>query len=775
VVASITVGVFAIGVIVSAYAIIARDINLSFASVHPANIEIWTDPFYEDLVRVVERTPGVTAAEGRRILGIRAREAGSGLWQDLNLIAAPGLETLAINQLSPLEGASTPDIRETVISQSFMNTTGFHVGRNIEIELPDGSLHELRLVGLVNDQATGEGGPTGEANAYVTTQTQQWLGLGQSFNRLYVTVTDAEDRSAIQHIADTVKDRVERHQPNVYRMETRVSNEHPMATTILAMMGVLGALGVLIMVLSAALITNTLNALLAQQRRQIGIMKLIGGRSPQILGMYLILICVYGVMALVMAVPAGAFAGYGFAEFIASLMGTGLLGFRIVPAAIVLQVFVAFLIPLGAGFLPVRKGARTSVRRAIANDRPGEQASDLSWLNRLSDWARWISRPILFSIRNTFRQRSRLALTLFTLTIAGAVFIGVFNVRASMGNFLAQLTRHFMGDVTVVFSRPYAIGRIEQVVLPMPGVVSLEGWGGASAEIVDQDDEVVENLQIIAPPADTKLLSPDIVAGRWLKPGEGHAVVISDTIYEALPELRPGDTIRVKFPGHREEAWAVVGVFRFVSMSGDPIAYADFDFIADLLDLPNQAFSYRVTTTDHTLDGQRAFSQSLDQSLSDRGFMVRSVQAGKTIQEDASKGIDILIVFLLIMALLTAFVGSIGLTGTMGMNVLERTREIGVLRAIGAVDMEIIKSVVIEGVMIGLITWVLALVASFPVSYFLLRIIGKAMMGSSLELATAPQGMAIWLLAVVLLAVVASLLPARNAARLTIREVLAYE
>jgi putative ABC transport system permease protein len=274
---------------------------------------------------------------------------------------------------------------------------------------------------------------------------------------------------------------------------------------------------------------------------------------------------------------------------------------------------------------------------------------------------------------------------------------------------------------------------------------------------------------------DTKLLSPDIVAGRWLKPGERKAIVVSDTIYETFPGLQPGDSLRVRVSGHREEDWSVVGVFRFVSMSGDPISYADFDFVADLLDLPAQAYSYRITTADHTLEGQRKISQALDENLSDRGFMVRSVEAGKTIQEDASKGIDILIIFLLIMALLTAFVGSIGLTGTMGMNVLERTREIGVLRSIGAVDLEIIKSVVIEAVMIGLITWVLAIAASFPVSYVLLRIIAEAMMGSSLELSTTPQGMVIWLAVVVLLAVVASILPARNAARLTIREVLAYE
>ncbi len=127
------------------------------------------------------------------------------------------------------------------------------------------------------------------------------------------------------------------------------------------------------------------------------------------------------------------------------------------------------------------------------------------------------------------------------------------------------------------------------------------------------------------------------------------------------------------------------------------------------------------------------------------------------------------------MALLTAFVGSIGLTGTMGMNVLERTREIGVMRAIGAVDLEIIKSVVIEGMMIGLITWVLAIGLSFPISKLLLQIISASMMGSNMDVAFTPMGIYIWLGVVIVLSFFASILPARSAARLTINEVLAYE
>jgi putative ABC transport system permease protein len=137
--------------------------------------------------------------------------------------------------------------------------------------------------------------------------------------------------------------------------------------------------------------------------------------------------------------------------------------------------------------------------------------------------------------------------------------------------------------------------------------------------------------------------------------------------------------------------------------------------------------------------------------------------------------VNILVVFLLSMAILTAVVGSIGLTGTMGMNVLERTREIGVMRAIGAVDFAIMKSVVFEGAFIGLISWAAAVLVSFPISFLLLKIITEAMIKSPIPLAFTLDGIVIWLGVVLGLSMFASLLPARNAARLTIREVLAYE
>jgi putative ABC transport system permease protein len=152
---------------------------------------------------------------------------------------------------------------------------------------------------------------------------------------------------------------------------------------------------------------------------------------------------------------------------------------------------------------------------------------------------------------------------------------------------------------------------------------------------------------------------------------------------------------------------------------------------------PDQAASYRIITSDHDPASQQALTRRIDTFLTDRNYSVQSVKSGYLLRATSAMALNTLITFLLIMAVLTAFVGSIGLTGTMSINVLERTREIGVMRTIGAVDMVIMQAVIIEGLVIGLITWILAIGLSFPISFFLLTIIGKTMMGSAMEIGRA--------------------------------------
>lgn len=774
VVASIAVGVFAIGTIISAYMILSEDIHVSYAAVNPANIEIMTDPFDDDLLSSVKEIPGVAEVEGRHNLSVSVIQDGEPQ-QNLDLIAVKDFEKSKINMRDHVEGSPIPSENELLIGYEPMRDPGYRVGDMLTVQIADGTIRYMPVVGIVADQ-TAVGDFSASPVGYITEESLVWLGERENYNRLYARVSnDSNDEEYIQSISDAIEDKLEKSGRQIYRANISKSNEHPFGDMALAIFGILGALGVLVVLLSTSLIVNTLNALITQHLRQIGVMKLVGARSLQILGMYLLLILLYGIIALIISVPLGALAGYQLAQLMAFFMKANLQGFRVIPMAVEIQIMIALIVPLVAGFIPVNSGSKITVRRAISNDRPGDQPTISGWWDRLGRLTRWLSRPVLLSIRNTFRRKGRLLLTLFTLTVSGAIFIAVFNVRASMQEYMEHLTQHFMADITLDFEQPYRISRVQDAVFQIPGVEDIEAWSGASAEVLDPSGDVVENLLIIAPPADSALLDPEMVAGRWLLPGDGKAIVISDAIWDTIPDLKPGDTLRLSVSGGREDDWTLVGVFSFTNFMGDPLSYAPFESISGLQNMSNQSSSYRLVTNDQSLDGQEKFSAALDRYLRARGFHVSSIQTGAETREQSAQMVNILVVFLLTMALLTAVVGSIGLTGTMGMNVLERTREIGVMRAIGAVDFAIMKSVVFEGAFIGLISWSAAVLVSFPISFLLLKIISEAMINAPIPLAFTLDGFIIWLGVVLALSVFASILPARNAARLTIREVLAYE
>jgi putative ABC transport system permease protein len=224
----------------------------------------------------------------------------------------------------------------------------------------------------------------------------------------------------------------------------------------------------------------------------------------------------------------------------------------------------------------------------------------------------------------------------------------------------------------------------------------------------------------------------------------------------------------------QEEVWEVVGIFKFVGREG-VLAYTPLEYAEKITNLTDRAYSFRVVTTQHDRDFQNAMSEKLDDYFRDNGFKLRQAQPGLASLDSVSESLDILVVFLLIMAVLTAIVGAMGLTGTMGMNVLERTREIGIMRAIGADDRAVMRTVIGEGFVIGAISFVLAIIVSVPLTYGLSFIVSIAIFETPIAVLFTYQGYAIWLGLVLLLSVLGSVLPARNAARLTIREVLAYE
>jgi putative ABC transport system permease protein len=182
-----------------------------------------------------------------------------------------------------------------------------------------------------------------------------------------------------------------------------------------------------------------------------------------------------------------------------------------------------------------------------------------------------------------------------------------------------------------------------------------------------------------------------------------------------------------------------------------------------------------VATERHDLASVVETTSALEAHFKRRGLRVSSAYPMSAERAEGEAFFAGIISLLLIMALLLALVGGLGLMGTMSINVLERTREIGVLRAIGAPNKGVAQVFVREGIAIGVLSWALGAVLAFPLGKALSNGVGIPILGVPLEYSYSMTGVLLWLVLVVILSALASLLPARNASRLTVRQVLAYE
>jgi putative ABC transport system permease protein len=582
------------------------------------------------------------------------------------------------------------------------------------------------------------------------------------------------DEEFVTQVSYEVRDKIERSGIEVAEMFIPPEpGRSPIVTfAVDPIIFLMSALGVLAVFLSGFLVTNTISALLAQQTRQIGIMKAIGARTGQIFLMYLVLVLAFGVLALLIGAPLAYIAAGYFTEFFAGLFNFNAQTYGIIPSVLAIQMFVSLIIPVLAAIFPVLSGTRVSIREAISSEgSSGGYGSSV--IDRAINRIQGVSRPLLLSLRNTFRRKGRLALTLITLTLGGAIFISVFSVQDSISLTLDELFGSLLRyDVQIEFNEEYRVAEVEQEALAVPGVVSAESWGSTTARRLRPDDTESDTVFFQAPPVDTQLVDPQIVEGRWLLPGDENAVVLSASWVNKEPDVSIGDEITLKLKG-RETQWVVVG---FIQGLGDNLlAYANKDYFAREVREMGTTSTLNVITQYHTQQFQERVAQSLEEHFRSVGLEVSSSTTSEAEKAQSQTQFGIITSLLMIMAVLIAVVGGLGLMGTMSMNVLERTREIGVMRAIGASDGSILSIVITEGILIGMISWTLGATIAWPISKFLSDQVGIIFLGTPFSYMYSVFGSLLWLAIAIVLAAIASFLPAWNASRLTVRDVLAYE
>nr|HMN63222.1 ABC transporter permease [Anaerolinea sp.] len=265
------------------------------------------------------------------------------------------------------------------------------------------------------------------------------------------------------------------------------------------MKAVLYLLSFLVLFLSAFLIINTLSALLTHQIEQIGVMKTIGATRWSLIWVYLALVFLYSLMGLVLAIPLANVTAFAELLSVAPTLNFVSRGFRIVPQAILTQAIIALIVPQVASLIPVLRGTQLPIQQALS----GIGSGDVRRTDRLTLWLsriRGISRPMAISLRNTFRQRLRLILTITTLALGGAIFIGTFNMRASLESFIARLGRYIIADVNVTFDEPYRISTVEADIRRLSDVAQVEGWAAGAGQIVMPDGSPGETVVIQGPP-----------------------------------------------------------------------------------------------------------------------------------------------------------------------------------------------------------------------------------------------------------------------------------
>ncbi len=787
VVASIAVGLFAIGVISTIYLVVAQDMRSGYASINAANLYIQADGITQDMVAHLNHVDGVRQVEGVRAFDLRVWNK-KGDWQSISLEARLDPAQTQINRVIPLSGQWPPADNEIVVDQSKLSDLGLSIGDALTLELPSGKTRTLKLVGVVQDLTIGAfsgGGGFFHApvQGYITQGTLDKLEQSDSslYNGLYVTITgDGADVSRANDVSTRLNQELKNTGVDVRSSTARSSYDHPNGYLVDAIVGVLFVLGLLVVFLSGFLITNTLQSLVNQQVQQIGIMKTLGARRYQIAIVYMLLILIFGLVAFFIAMPLANSVSFLLLSFLGSQLNFILMGDRLVMPVVALQAVLALVMPQVAAWAPIWQGTRISVQEALSGIQQGGEASEdaperRGWLAR---WSRShsISRPMLISIRNTFRRKGRLALTLTTLTLGGAIFIATFNVQVSMSKYMDQIARYFLADVNVSLDRPYRVDEITQVLSQVPGVGRIEAWAAARSEMIQPDGSSGEQVQLLAPPPDSQLIQPKMLKGRWIRPGDSNAIVLNELFLSSYPQIHLGDMLDLHV-NDKDTAWVVVGFFQFAGKNGGLSAYTSYDTLSTMIGQVNQAVTYRIVSSQPNLtsQGQASLSQAIQKELESRNIQISNLETGSFLTGVAGGGFATLTAFLLFLAVLTALVGSIGLAGTMSMNVLERTREIGVMRAIGASDQTLMKMVLVEGMVIGALSYILGALLAFPISKIMADGISLSIFDAPSNLGFTPIGFIIWLVVVVVLSFLASVMPARSAARLTIREVLAYE
>ena len=773
VVAAIAVGVFAIGSVLASYSILTREMDASYVATNPASAVLTLDKVSDELVAAVAQRPEFATAEARRELSLRIdsgngapRGSDSGNRHDMRLIVVRDFDAIRVARVASEDGAWPPAPDEILIERAALAEVGTRIGDRVTLVAAEGGSATFTVSGTAYDPGQTPAWIEGRGLGYVTPEALTRLGIEPTLDQLLVVATDSgASIEQLRLLARDLAADLEARGIAVRRVDVPTPGEHPNSEVMGTLLFLLGAFGVLALVLSALLVSTVVAALVGREVQQIAIMKTIGGRTRQIAALYLAGVVALGAVALVVGLPLGIMAGRAYASFIAGRLNFDIASYRVDHWVYLLQIAAALLIPALAALLPILRGSRITVRDGL-DESPAAGTTASQAAVRLLARVRGLPRPVLLGLRNAVRRQGRLALTVLSLAFGGAVFMVALNVGAGWNRTIDTEFDSRGFDVQLQLAPSEDTPPLS--ASDLPGAAALELWRATEASLGDDSGVDGAPLILLAQLADTSMSRYPLVEGRRLLPDDTNAIVINHGLAETRPDIAVGSMLTANIVG-RGATFEVVGIVRQLADRG--IGYVSstrLDALATATTLVRVDAASEVGSLDE-------LARSAEQALAAEGFETAAVSTADDERQVYDDHWILIVGMLMAMAVLVAAVGGIGMASTMSLNVIERRREIGVMRAVGAGTWAVLQVVLVEGLLIGVLSWLVALALSVPLTLLVGNVVGDLLIQTPLELTLSPAGVAIWLAVVSFVATIASAIPALEASELPVHQVLAYE
>ena len=752
----------------NARAVLAREIDESYRRANGADIILWFDKVDPPLVELVGSRSGVGAVEARATTFTRI-QAKSGEWFPARLTLLSDFTNQKVN-LVHREGGFWPHGNDGLfIEQSGSALLNLSEGESLRLRTPTGESVSVRAAGFVHDPAVAPSTQDRMIYAYATPALGMALGQKGDLDQLLVKLTTRGRMSEVGAFGDDLSAWLKTQNAAPLRVDAQ-SNTHPHAMLMTAMLRVLEVLAAIAFVCSATLAACVISLWMRREVRQVGIMKTLGARTGQLARQYLALVAPVIIGAVVLAWPLGTAVARWVVRYHQALLNIDVANWSVPRGLIVNELAIAIGVPLLAMALPIVRAARLSPRRAIQDPgiiAPRGPIALTSRLIKMPGDRRWS-----FALRNSFRRPWRLALTLIALSAGGALLLTTHNNYESLMRVIDAALAQRGHDIEIQLQRPAPAAQLEAVARSVPDVEIAEAFRRAGVNVVAEDDGAVavregRRMLLVGYPVGTHLLTLPLHEGNWPAAAESDAVVINRHVQEANPGLRVGDEINLKF----RERKTKVRVAAFVDEIGTPVIYAAFPTFERITGLGDASSGVRVKALPNR---ERLVAGALERALLEARLIPSLINTKSEFRASLEEHFAVVGAVMKMIALASALVGAITLIATVSLGVLERAREIGVIRALGAKPRSVTALFLVEGGAVALLSAALSLAGGIYFAQLLNGMAERQLLHVAVPFYFSRVGISV-LSSGILLVVAGVWLSVRRLLRVSVRDALAYE